>query len=88
MKIKKGFVKQKIGDKYLVVTTGELAKKQSMMIEMNETSSDIWDGVAKGLSRDDIAKKLVQKYDVPFEKAQQDTATVIENMKQAGIFEE
>jgi hypothetical protein len=87
MKIKDGFVKCKIGEKYLVVTTGELGKTNNIMIELNETSSDIWDGVAAGLSTTEIAAKLCEKYAISAEKAQADTDKIIGNMKDAGIFE-
>ncbi|MBE6719832.1 MAG: PqqD family protein [Ruminococcaceae bacterium] len=88
MKIKNGFVKRKIGDKYLVVTTGELAKANNIMIEMNETSSDIWDMIQKGMSVQEIAFGISDKYKIPLDKASEDTNRLIESMKNAGIFEE
>lgn len=87
MKIKDGFVKCKIGEKYLVVTTGELSKENNIMIELNETSGEIWDGVAGGLSAEQIAAKLSEKYGITPEKAKADTDKIIDNMKSAGIFE-
>ncbi|MBQ9517545.1 MAG: PqqD family protein [Eubacterium sp.] len=87
MKIKDGFVKCKVGDKFLVVTTGSLGKENNIMIELNETSSYIWDFVADGLSAEQIADKLVEMYGIPLEKAQQDTEKIIGNMMQAGVFE-
>lgn len=87
MKIKKGFVKRKIGDNYLVVST-KRASAQSMFIELNETSSYIWDLILKGYDVDKIAESLSKNYSVSFEKAKSDTEKLIENMKSAGIFEE
>lgn len=87
MKIKEGFIKRKIGDKFLVVTTGELSKSLNMMIELNETSSDIWDCVASGLSSDEIVKMLIKKYGISQEKANADVESVITQMKNANVFE-
>ena len=87
MKIKDGFVKCKIGEKYLVVTTGELSKKNNIMIELNETSSIIWDCINDGLDIDGIAKKLSDDFSIPFEKAKADTEKLIESMTDTGIFE-
>lgn len=87
MKIKDGFIKRKIGDKYLVVTTGELSKSLNMMIELNETSSDIWDCVADGLSVDEIASFLAKKYGISPEKANADIESIINQMKNANVFE-
>ncbi len=88
MKIKKSFVKRKIGDKYLVVTTGEAALQSNMFIELNETSSDIWDYIQKGYDVHTIAEKLSKKYAVTYEKAQSDVEKLIAAMKAEGIFEE
>ncbi|MBR3149413.1 MAG: PqqD family protein [Eubacterium sp.] len=87
MKIKDGFVKCKVGEDYLVVTTGNLSKENNIMIELNETSSDIWDCIVKGMDVEQIANKLSEKYEIPFDKAKADTEKLIENMKNAGIFE-
>ena len=87
LKIKDGFVKCKVGEKYLVVTTGKLGDSNNIMIELNETSSEIWDFISKGLTAQEIAAKLSEKYQIPLEKAQSDTDKLIENMQKAGIFE-
>ena len=87
MRIKDGFLKRKIGAKYLVVTTGELSKELNMMIELNDTSSDIWDGVAEGLSESEIAQRLVEKYSISLETACKDVKSIIAKMTDAGVFE-
>ena len=87
MKIKKNFVKRKIGDKYLVVSTKK-SGAQSMFIELNETSSYIWDLISKGYSAEKIAEALTKKYSVSAEKAKSDVDKLISNMKNANIFEE
>lgn len=87
MKIKDGFVKCKVGENFLVVTTGNLGKENNIMIELNETSSYIWDFVADGLSAEQIAGKLVEMYGITPEKAKADTEKIIGNMVEAGVFE-
>ncbi len=87
MKIKDGFVKCKIGEKFLVVTTGELSHKNNIMIELNTTSSEMWDALAKGLSVEEVAKEIAARYEIPFEKALSDTQKLVDNMQKAGIFE-
>ena len=87
MKIKDGFVKRKIGSRYIVVTTGELSKKMNVVIEMNDTTSDIWDFTEQGLNEEEIACKLAEKYDISQEKAKKDTEKIINQMREAGVFE-
>ena len=88
MKIKKGFAKRKIGNRFIVVTTGELSHELNIIIEMNDTSSDIWDCIEKGMSVDEIALTLADKYGISAEKAKSDTEKLIAQMQEAGIFED
>ncbi len=87
MKIKKGFVKRKIGDKYLVVLTKK-AGKNSMFIELNETSSFIWDLISKGYDVEKIASELSKRYSISPEKAKEDTLKLISSMKDANVLED
>ncbi len=88
MKIKKGFAKRKIGARYVVVTTGELSREMNIIIEMNETSSEIWDMLDKGMSVEETAKALSEKYGIDYEKALSDIEKLIEQMKETGVFED
>ena len=88
MKIKKGFMKRKIGEKYLVVATGALSREANMFIELNETSADIWDRIAAGCTAEETAQRLSDKYDVSYDKALADVKKQLAAMEDAGIFEE
>ena len=69
MKIKDGFVKQQMGDKFIVVSSGDLSKEFHGMIELNATAADIWDLVSQGFTFSDVAKKLSEKYNIELSKA-------------------
>ncbi len=88
MKIKDCFVKRKVGDKFLVVTVGKVAGDESMFIEMNETSSYIWDLIERGYDEDKMALSLCKRYSIPRDKATADIKKLIASMKEAGIFED
>lgn len=87
MKIKKGYIKRKIDDAYLVVATIE-ADRSDLMIELNETSSDIWDFIDKGYSIEEIVGKISELYGITNQKANKAVQMVIKNMKNNGILEE
>lgn len=87
MKIKKGFVMQKIGDTTVVVSTGELSRTFHGMIELNETGAEIWKCVEEGMSVLEIANKFSQEYDVDIQKATDDVTKIINKMLDAGVFE-
>jgi len=88
MKIKEGFAKRKIGERYIVVTSGALSREMNIIIEMNETSSDIWDYVEQGMNIEEIAQALAEKYEISKEKAKDDAEKLIAQMAQAGIFKD
>lgn len=88
MKIKEGFVVRTLGEKTLVVPTGEASKSFHGMIELNDTGAFIWDLVSKGLDEGDIAKKFAEKYNVDETTALNDTKEIIEKMKNAGVIED
>lgn len=87
MKIKKGFVTQKIGDTTIVVSTGELSREFHGMIELNQTGADIWNWFSEGLNQSEAAQKLAEKYEIDIEKAKADVAKLTEKMRSAGVFE-
>lgn len=88
MKIKEGFVKQQIGDKTIIVSTGDLSKDFHGMIELNYTAADIWDWLSQGFTNEEVAKSLVEKYNIEPQKAQMDTEKIISKMIAAGVVED
>lgn len=81
-------MKRKIGDKYLVVTTGDLSREKNMFIELNETSSFIWDCIDRGCNENETALKLCAEFGISREKALADVNKTVEAMKNAGVFDE
>ena len=88
MKIKEGFVTQALGEKTIVVSTGELSKTFHGMIELNRTGADIWNWVAEGLSEEQIIEKFAKEYGISLEKARGDVQRLIKHMEMAGILED
>lgn len=88
MRIKDGFVLRQVAGQGMVIATGEASKEFFGMIKLNSTGSDVWQGVTDGLSEEQIAEKLVEKYGVDLEKATSDVKEMIEKMKEAGFIVE
>ena len=88
MRIKKGFVMQKIAGKTIVVSTGELSREFHGMIELNETAAFIWQGIAEGKSIDVIAAELARECEIPLEKATVDVTALVAKMKANGVVED
>ena len=87
MKIKKGFIAQKMGDTTIIVASGELSRTFHGMIELNETGAEIWHCVADGMSIIEIAQKLSQEYGIDIQKATDDVTKIVNKMLTAGVIE-
>ena len=85
MRIKNGFVLREVAGQIMVIATGEASKDFHGMIKLNSTGKEIWLGLQEGLSEEDIAKRLQDKYDVDSEKAFQDTRTFLNQMEEMGF---
>ena len=88
MKIENGFVKQQIGEKTIIVSTGDLSKDFHGMIELNYTAAEIWDWLSQGFTNEEVAKSLAEKYNIEFTKARMDTEKIINKMIAAGVVED
>lgn len=88
MKIKDGFVLRRVLDEAIVVASGEASKSFHGMIKLNDSAADIWGWISENLSETEISAKLAEKYELAPEKAAEDTRAMIEQMLEAGIFED
>lgn len=88
MRLKKGFVEQQVGEKTIIVSTGELSKEFHGMIELNYTGTDIWNYIKEGFSIDETAEKLAEKYNIDISKAKFDVTNIVEKMIAEGVFED
>ena len=88
MKIKKGFVLEKVGDSYLCCATGTLAKEFSGFVRLNETGAFLWNLLANGdVTKEDMTEKMISEYDVSRELAARDIEAFVLNLEKNGILE-
>ena len=86
MKIKKGFVIEKVGDSYLACATGKAVKDFSGLIRLNETGAYMWRMLeGDGAEIEDMIAKMTAEYDVSEEVAAKDIESFIKTMKEHGI---
>ena len=63
MKIMDGLVLTEVADDFVVVPMGKAAEKLRGLIRMNKTGRDVWQGISDGLTVEQIADSLLEKYD-------------------------
>jgi len=78
--IQKGLIIQKI-DKETVIFDAE----ESVLYTLNETASEIFRLLKKGLKQEEIVEKIVKKYDVRKERVEKDVKEIIGDLKKRKI---
>ena len=88
MKIKSGFVVQKVGGSYLAVAVGERADEFNALIRMNETGAFLWEKLAESeLTEDALVGVLRAEYEVGGDIARNDVKRFVEQLERGGLLE-
>jgi hypothetical protein len=78
--IQKGLIIQKL-DKETVIFDAE----ESLLYTLNETASEIFRLLKKGLKQEEIVERMVKKYDVRKERVKKDVRELVEELRKRGI---
>ena len=88
MKIKSGFVLEKVGGGYLAVAVGKRAAEFSGMVRLNGTGAFLWNIMAeRNATSEELLSEITSVYDVSKEQAEADIAAFIEILSSNGIIE-
>lgn len=88
MRIKKGFVLEKVGDSYLSCAVGKLASEFSGFVRLNETGAFLWNLLTESdLTIEQMAEKMISEYDISKETAIKDIEVFAQNLAKNGIIE-
>ena len=89
MKIKSGFVVEKVGNKYLAVAVGERADDFNALIRMNGTGAFLFNLMSeKDMTKEELLSAMLKEYDVDTERAKADILTFLSALKGAGLLDE
>ena len=88
MKIKNGFVLEKVGDSYLACATGKLATQFSGFVRLNGTGAFLWNKLSGGAELADLAAALVDEYKIDGALAQNDATAFVQTLRKNGILDE
>ena len=82
IKAKKGFILRRLGKEYMVVPVGEASKAFNGMIRMNETGAFYWGELEKGITKDGLVAKMLERFeDLDEETARRDLGEFLETME-------
>lgn len=89
MKIKEGFVVEKVGNAYLAVAVGERADSFNALIRMNSTGAYIWEKLAAAdMSENELLAVMKAEYDAPEELLLRDIKAFSVKLREAGLLDE
>ncbi len=89
MRIKSGFVQEKVGSKYLAVAVGERADEFHALVKMNATGAFLFSKLDEAdRSEEELLSLLLAEYDVPENIAKRDISLFIESLRSAGMLDE
>ena len=88
MKIKSGFVLEKVGGAYLAVAVGSRTKDFNGLVRMNGTGAFLWGLLAdKDMTSEELLAKVLSEYEVAEEQARGDIAAFEKTLRDNGILE-
>ncbi|MBQ4091609.1 MAG: PqqD family protein [Clostridia bacterium] len=87
MKIKEGFVLREVMGKKVVIAVGDASLTFRGMVQLNETAAEIWDHISKGCAKEEIVDAMLEKYDVPRQRLEEDVERSISLFLENGMIE-
>ena len=89
MKIKSGFVLEKVGGEYLAVAVGERAVDFEGMVRLNGTGAFFWNIMAdKDITKDELVEAVLSNFvDVSREQVSGDVDNFVKTLSDGGILE-
>jgi len=89
MKLKSGFVVQKVGNSFLAVAIGERAEQYNARIRMNSTGAFLWKLLAEGeKTHGELLSAMLTEYDVPEDVAKRDILAFESELRRGGLLDE
>lgn len=85
MKIKENYVMREVAGQAIVIALGEESERFKGMINLNKTGKDVWLCLQKGMDVTEIAKKLVEKYEVAEEIVMRDVESMMDRLARVGV---
>ena len=88
MKIKDGFIVNKVGSQHVVVPVGEASMERHCMIRLNGTGTFLWEQLGANTAEDALVEALLAEYAVDEDTARADVTTFLEKLCDADLLEE
>lgn len=88
MKLRDGFITYNSGSEQIMVAAGAASDVFRGMVRSNETAAFIIDCLGREISFDELADKLVARYEAPREIITRDLKKVLDTLRSIGALDE
>lgn len=88
MKIKDGFVVNKVGSQHVVVPVGQASVERHCMIRLNGTGAFLWNQLSADATEEALVQALLAEYAVDEETARADVAAFLGKLRDADLLDE
>lgn len=89
MRLKSGFVLEKVGGSYLAVAVGDRAEEFKVLIKLNSTGAFLWNIISDSdVTESDLIDQLLAAYDVSPEIAERDVKGFLKVLSDGGLLDE
>lgn len=87
MKIKENFTLRNIAGRFAVLPLGAATLDFTGLLTLNESGVLLWNRLASGCSREELAAALTEEYDVSAEEAHTDADAFIRKLSELGCID-
>ncbi len=87
MRLKKGFIRHKVGEEYMAVATSEASKDFHGLIRNNETADYLFELLMNETSEEELVDNMCKRYDADRKQIEADVHELLECLKKTGFLE-
>lgn len=88
MKIKDGFIVNKVGSQHVVVPVGDASMERHCMIRLNDTGAFLWEQLGAETTEEALVRALLAEYAVDEDVARADVEAFLGKLRDADLLEE
>lgn len=88
MKIKDGFIMNRVGSQHVVVPVGEASVARHCMVRLNDTGAFMWEQLGADTTPEALVQALQAEYAVADDVARADVAAFLGKLRDADLLDE
>jgi len=88
MKIKDGFIMNRVGSQHVVVPVGDASVERHCMVRLNDTGAFLWERLGADTTPEELIQALQEEYAVADDVARADVAAFLGKLRAACLLDE